>query len=53
MTFTKQDIPQTEIQGFDETDSTSRQDKAWQPVSDRKIRVGIAGHGVCRMGAAF
>ena len=28
MTFTKQDIPQPEIQGFDETDSTSRQDKA-------------------------
>ncbi len=53
MTFTKQDIPQTEIQGFDETDSTSRQDKAWQPVSDRKIRVGIAGYGVCRFGASF
>ena len=53
MTLTKQDIPQTEIQGFDETDSTRRQHKAWQPVSDRKIRVGIAGHGVCRMGAAF
>ena len=53
MTFPKQDIPQTEIQGFDETDSTRRQHKAWQPVSDRKIRVGIAGHGVCRMGAAF
>lgn len=53
MTFTKQDGPQTEIQGFDETDSTSRQDKAWQPVSDRKIRVGIAGYGVCRFGASF
>ena len=53
MTFPKQDIPQTEIQGFDETDSTSRQDKAWQPVSDRKIRVGIAGYGVCRFGASF
>ena len=53
MTFTKQDGPQTEIQGFDETDSTRRQHKAWQPVSDRKIRVGIAGYGVCRFGAAF
>ena len=53
MTLTKQDIPQTEIQGFDETDSTRRQDKAWQPVSDRKIRVGIAGYGVSRFGAAF
>jgi predicted dehydrogenase len=27
--------------------------KAWRPVSDRKIRVGIAGYGVCRFGAAF
>lgn len=27
--------------------------KQWQPVSDRKIRVGIVGHGVCRMGADF
>ena len=53
MTFPKQDIPQTEIQGFDETDSTRRQDKTWQPVSDRKIRVGIAGYGVCRFGASF
>ena len=24
-----------------------------QPVSDRKIRLGIVGYGVCRMGAAF
>jgi len=53
MTFPKQDVPPTEIQGFDETDSTSHQDKAWQPVSDRKIRVGIAGYGVCRFGASF
>ena len=27
--------------------------KKWQPVSDRKIRVGIVGYGVCRFGAAF
>ena len=46
-------MPQTEIQGFDETDSTNHQDKVWQPVSDRKIRVGIAGYGVCRFGASF
>ncbi|MEK6247784.1 MAG: hypothetical protein N2C12_06360, partial [Planctomycetales bacterium] len=25
----------------------------WQPVSDRKIRVGIAGYGLCKFGAAF
>jgi predicted dehydrogenase len=27
--------------------------KPWQPVSDRKVRVGIVGYGVCRFGAAF
>jgi predicted dehydrogenase len=25
----------------------------WQPVSDRKVRVGIVGYGVCQFGAAF
>jgi predicted dehydrogenase len=25
----------------------------WQPISDRKIRVGIVGYGVCRFGAEF
>ena len=27
--------------------------KVWKPVSDRKVRVGIVGYGVCRFGAAF
>ena len=25
----------------------------WKPVSDRKIRVGIVGYGVCQFGAEF
>jgi len=25
----------------------------WKPVSERKIRVGIAGYGLCKFGAAF
>lgn len=29
------------------------QKKVWTPVSDRKVRVGIVGYGVCRFGAAF
>jgi predicted dehydrogenase len=41
------------IQGFDETKTNVRTDVEWQPVSDRKIRVGIVGYGVCRFGAAF
>ena len=30
-----------------------KKQKAWKPVSDRKIRFGIVGYGVCRFGAAF
>lgn len=41
------------IQGFDETESNTQADRVWKPVSDRKIRVGIVGYGVCRFGAAF
>jgi predicted dehydrogenase len=41
------------IQGFDETETTTQKDKEWQPVSDRKVRVGIVGYGVCKFGAAF
>ena len=41
------------IQGFDETKTTVDESAVWQPFSDRKIRVGIVGYGVCRFGAAF
>jgi predicted dehydrogenase len=33
--------------------TASRSKRVWEPVSDRKIRVGIAGFGLCQMGAAF
>ena len=41
------------IQGFEEEKAHPDAAKGWQPVSDRKIRVGIAGYGVCQFGAAF
>ena len=41
------------IQGFEESSTDPNASKAWKPVSDRKIRVGIVGYGVCRFGAAF
>ena len=44
---------ETPIQGFEDTESTTVKDKPWEPVSDRKIRVGIVGYGVCQFGAAF
>jgi len=37
------------IQGFEKTDSNTRTDKAWEPVSDRRIRVGIVGYGLMQI----
>ncbi len=44
---------QKQIQGFEKTTDDPDASKGWQPVSDRKIRVGIVGYGVCQFGAAF
>jgi predicted dehydrogenase len=41
------------IQGFEKTAGNADLSKGWKPISDRKIRVGIAGYGVCQFGAAF
>ena len=41
------------IQGFEEEPTDPNASKKWEPVSDRKIRVGIVGYGLCRFGAAF
>ena len=41
------------IQGFEDTATNTATDKVWSPVSDRKIRVGIVGYGLCKFGAAF
>lgn len=45
--------PDAKILGEAGVKSAERPKKVWQPVSDRKVRVGIAGYGVCRFGAAF
>ena len=41
------------IQGFEDTGGARADSAVWTPVSDRKLRVGIAGYGVCQFGAAF
>lgn len=41
------------IQGFEKTAENPNASTGWQPVSDRKIRVGVVGYGVCKFGAAF
>jgi len=42
-----------QIQGFEKAATDTEGWKQWKPISDRKIRVGIAGYGVCKFGAAF
>jgi len=44
--------PVGKIQGFDES-FEAKTVGPWQPFSDRKVRVGIAGYGVCTFGAVF
>ena len=44
---------QKPIQGFKKAPVDPNASKGWRPVSDRKVRVGIVGYGVCRFGAAF
>lgn len=42
------------VQGFEDIQKASLEtSKGWEPVSDRKIRVGIVGYGFCKFGAAF
>lgn len=41
------------IQGFEAAPTPASAHAGWKPVSDRKLRVGLVGHGVCKFGAAF
>lgn len=41
------------IQGFEETEACASEAKPFVPYSDRRVRVGIAGEGVCSFGSAF
>lgn len=41
------------LQGFDETHTEIDTTKIWQQKYDRKIKVGIAGYGLCKFGAQF
>jgi len=45
--------PDAKILGAEGVQTSQRPKGVWKPVSDRKIRVGIVGYGVCRFGAAF
>lgn len=49
----QQPAPGARILGAEGVKTSARPDKVWKPISDRKIRVGIVGYGVCQFGAAF
>src|SRR5690349_11886750 len=41
------------IPGFERAAIDPEVSKGWQPFSDRKLRVGIVGYGLCKFGADF
>ena len=41
------------IAGFDETRTDMDPDLPWQPVSDRKIKMGLVGFGFCQFATQF
>lgn len=41
------------IAGFEKTEANPDASRDWKPVSDRKIKMGIVGYGLCRFGADF
>lgn len=45
--------PDAKILGEAGVQSSERPKAVWQPTTDRKLRVGIVGHGRCQFGAAF
>ena len=47
------EAPDAKILGEAGVETSERPKGVWKPVSDRKIRVGIVGHGRCQFGAAF
>src|SRR4051794_11530473 len=47
------DARQKPIQGFEKQPTPQNASDGWHPISDRKIRVGLIGYGVCKFSAAF
>ncbi len=41
------------IQGFEKELTDPKASEGWKPISDRKLKVGVIGYGVCQFGAAF
>ena len=45
--------PRPAIPGFEATPASAAASQGWRPVSDRRLRVGLVGYGVCRFAAEF
>jgi predicted dehydrogenase len=41
------------IAGFEAAPNAAGAHEGWKPVSDRKLRMGIVGYGVCKFGAVW
>jgi predicted dehydrogenase len=41
------------IPGFDQTATDIDPDAPWKPISDRKIKMGLVGYGVCKFATQF
>jgi predicted dehydrogenase len=41
------------IPGFDQTRTEVDKAQVWRPYSDRKVRVGLVGYGLCKFSAEF
>ncbi|MDX1285009.1 MAG: Gfo/Idh/MocA family oxidoreductase, partial [Draconibacterium sp.] len=44
---------QSVVQGFENEKAEQDRSKGWEPFSEQKIRMGIAGYGYCKFGASF
>ena len=49
----KADEQSPKIAGFDQTDTDYDPLQEWRPYTDRKLRVGLVGYGVCQFSAEF
>lgn len=41
------------VPGFEKTTEDPSTSAGWSPISDRKIKVGLVGHGVCKFAVQF
>lgn len=41
------------IAGFEKTTADPNASDGWEPISDRRIKVGLVGHGVCKFAVQF